>query len=385
MSDLSKLASLMEAVYSAAVEPQQWPQALQQVSDAFSAVTTGLVVQDLASGTFPLAVTNPSIHREALALYIAYYGKDDPLRVAGSRRPGEILTDQSLVTSEMKRSETYNDFYKRFRLNRFISYGWGKDEGRAASLVIYRSPEAGAFEPVEERMMSLLVPHIRRAVRVTWELSAAREEASLLGDALDRLATAVILLDVSGKIVRMNRSANDLLLEADGLYSSSGSLSTALTSESIALQRIIAANVRGSALDCSPQVVVTRPSGAPSLTVLAAPITTARGDGGVMLLISDPRRFSSSGPELRASYGFTATEAAIALRLIAGATLNEISDERRSSVHTVRSHVKSLLHKANARNQADLVRIILGSAAAGVRSGSAASELHVNQRRTDTS
>lgn len=383
MSDLSKLVSLMETIYSAAVEPEQWPHALQEVSDAFSAVTTGLVVQDLATGCFPLAVTNPSIHREALVPYVSYYGKDDPLRIAGSRRAGEILTDEALVTSQLKRTETYNDFYKHFHLDRFISYGWGKAEGRPASLVVYRSPAAGPFELNEERMMSLLVPHVRRAVQVMWELSAAREETLVLGDALDRFAAGVILLDASGKIVRMNRSANDLILEADGLYASSGSLSAASMSETIALQRIIAANVRGSALDSPPQVVVSRPTGAPSLTVIAAPLPMTRGDGGVMLLISDPRRLSSSERQLRASYGFTAAEADITLRLLSGATLREIADERRNSLHTIRSHVKRILYKTNARTQADLVRIILGSAAATLRSGIDAPEQIVSDRRRE--
>src|SRR5262249_37832765 len=62
---------------------------------------------------------------------------------------------------------------------------------------------------------------------------------------------------------------------------------------------------------------------------------------------------------VRRLYGLTDAEAAVVEGLVRGLTLRQIAAERRASIHTVRTQMKSVLSKTGAGRQAELVRQIL--------------------------
>ena len=62
---------------------------------------------------------------------------------------------------------------------------------------------------------------------------------------------------------------------------------------------------------------------------------------------------------LQAVYGMTPSEAALAVALARGGTVEGFAAERGISFHTARSQVRHALQKAGAARQSDLVRILL--------------------------
>ena len=62
---------------------------------------------------------------------------------------------------------------------------------------------------------------------------------------------------------------------------------------------------------------------------------------------------------VRSLYGLTDAEAAVVQGLVRGLTLRQIAAERRASIQTVRTQMKSVLSKSGAGRQAELVRQIL--------------------------
>ncbi len=55
--------------------------------------------------------------------------------------------------------------------------------------------------------------------------------------------------------------------------------------------------------------------------------------------------------------GSTKKEADITRKLSEGLTVDEISEERKASVHTVRTQLKTIFAKTGARSQTDVVRL----------------------------
>jgi DNA-binding CsgD family transcriptional regulator len=66
----------------------------------------------------------------------------------------------------------------------------------------------------------------------------------------------------------------------------------------------------------------------------------------------------ASADTLNALYGLTPAETTIANGLLSGLSPQEIADQRRVSIGTVRDQLKSLLSKTGTRRQSDLVRIL---------------------------
>jgi DNA-binding CsgD family transcriptional regulator len=90
------------------------------------------------------------------------------------------------------------------------------------------------------------------------------------------------------------------------------------------------------------------------------------GSPSWMLLLFDPDRELSASTELVArDLGISARESEIATLLVTGYDVNIIAGRLNISVHTVRTHLKSIFSKTNIRSQAELVRRI-ASGPAGI-------------------
>lgn len=92
--------------------------------------------------------------------------------------------------------------------------------------------------------------------------------------------------------------------------------------------------------------------------------TSAERSARVLVAVHDPDARLDLDPRLIARlHDFTDVEALLASALARGLTLAEFAEERGCSEHTARTHLKRMLEKSGTRRQADLVRVLLGSAA----------------------
>ena len=84
----------------------------------------------------------------------------------------------------------------------------------------------------------------------------------------------------------------------------------------------------------------------------------------VAIFVSDPEQ-QSEAPQavITQLFGFTPTEATLALLLVNGLTLDEASRELGVSRNTARTHLRSVFAKTGVSRQTLLVRLILKSVA----------------------
>ena len=79
-----------------------------------------------------------------------------------------------------------------------------------------------------------------------------------------------------------------------------------------------------------------------------------------LVLIIDPEdEPEPSSALLRRLYRLTDAEADVALRMIHGADLKEISEELSLSLTTVRTHLQHIFDKTDTHRQAELVRLLI--------------------------
>lgn len=369
------LSNLLGLVYQAGMEPERWSDALLGISDALGSSVASLLVRSLDEKALPFGALDPRAPLPVFAEYVADYVNMDELAAAARARPaGRVVTEQTAIAREtLARSACYNDFYLRHDLGRFIGTNAINDESCAASLIVFRSQHSAPFTDEDEELMQLLVPHIAGALRIHNALSEARRSLTITTAALSHLITGVALLDVRGRVLWMNPSAEEIIAARDGLFIRRGELSTAHSSTSIALRRAIAA---ATSLDLlsghSSDLVVDRPSTKPPYVLFVSPAGgTAVEDQlrpAAILFITDPAR-SSHGVQdhLRALYGLSPAEAALAASLCEGKAPQMIAEERGVTIETVRGQIKQILLKTDTHRQVELVRKILTGPAAALR------------------
>jgi DNA-binding CsgD family transcriptional regulator len=197
--------------------------------------------------------------------------------------------------------------------------------------------------------------------RACTAVRSLRWRSSVALQALDRLCSGVIVSDDGGRVVEMNRGAQAMVDLEDGLAVRNGQLCARRAFETAKMAKLIsAAAAIGKTGVAAGRMLIGRGDGRPAyiLTVARLHPDLAIGDRPLaMIVIVDPDRHSPSDGELVDLFGFSPAEARLAAALMTGKTLTEIAAEFGLRVPTLRTQLRSILKKAGAKRQSDLVRI----------------------------
>lgn len=212
------------------------------------------------------------------------------------------------------------------------------------------------------------MPLLQRAVQLHRRNIALETEARTAASALDHLYIGLIRLDRDAKVLAMNRGAERIVSQRDGLTITRAGLEAARTEETRQLRRLIAdASLRseGIGFGSGGAIPISRPSLKRPLSVLVSPAPTASLQlpgvrGGAILFVTDPEAAIESDEEiLKRLFGLTATEARIAGLLVQGRDLNEVCGELSIRRTTARTHLRHLFEKLGVRRQGELISLLL--------------------------
>jgi DNA-binding CsgD family transcriptional regulator len=224
--------------------------------------------------------------------------------------------------------------------------------------------------------------------RIAVVMSQNRNNATVLAEAilsaLDLLTAGVVMLNSTSQVLFMNRAAEDILRECDGLQVVNGILQVLIEESSLPIQALLKTNATFSTSG-SPQVVsgrIQRISGTP-LTVVLRAATSFMGNGNfanptTLLFILDPDRpVGISRADLHQLYGLTYTESNLVNWLMDGKTLEECRELLGVRPSTVRMHLRNVLGKTGTASQGELVWLLFKNLGL-VGSGPVVSEVSAN-------
>lgn len=178
--------------------------------------------------------------------------------------------------------------------------------------------------------------------------------------AFDRFLVGVMIVDESGAVRLMNKEAERIVAEGDGLGVVHGTLKGAMPKQNARLYDGIGKAFREEALD----EIVSFPrqsGGRPYLILIPGQRLAAeeKPDAIVLLIIDTEQRTKVSGDTLVRLYSLTPSETRVALMLIDGKRLDQIAEELEVAQTTVVFHLKNLFRKTETNRQADLIRVLL--------------------------
>jgi DNA-binding CsgD family transcriptional regulator len=234
-----------------------------------------------------------------------------------------------------------------------------------SGISILRRERDREFGETEVRFLSWLVPHLRRALRLHDCLQTAAQERSALTGGLDAVPCAVVIVDEYTRVALTNREGATLQIDRDGVGIRSGLLVAGSADANRRLAELVAtaAGERRIDLRAGGTMVLRRPRSPQPLHLLVAPVrgtdrfNVVHRHAAAIVFISDP--FRNPLPSewlLQQYYGFTPAEAEIAARIGAGRSLEEIANERGTTIGTIRWYNKQVLAKTGCSNRAQLVR-----------------------------
>jgi DNA-binding CsgD family transcriptional regulator/PAS domain-containing protein len=363
MHDLDRLVG---QIYDAAVEPGQWPQVLEMLSDFLEGAAAKLTFQNVR--TMRSEASSVRMPPEADRTYAQYYYKTNVFlpRIA-KLCAGTLIPVWNLLPRETyQRSEFYNDFCRPGDMCHPIGVVLANEPDVRVVFTCGRAKAASGFEPEHLDRLRRIGPHLVRAASVSLRLSRSEIARSANAEALDRVVQGVLIVAANGEILFANRAAESLLAEADGIRTEKSALRARTPADTAQFQRLIAAAAERSD-GAGGVMALARPVPRRPLSVLVAPITiestwcvTARR--AAIVFVADPDSAPRTAQDqLRNLHRLTPAEAAVAIAIARGEGLQAVADELKISLTTARTHLQHVFEKTETRRQAELVRLIADS------------------------
>jgi DNA-binding CsgD family transcriptional regulator/PAS domain-containing protein len=368
MHEAVEISSLIGDIYDAALDATMWSCVLQRMCRFVGGSASTLYSEDSATKTGKSHYTW-GFDRRYGWLYYDRYIKHNPFTTAQVFFDVEEVISVADIVSHEEFRETL--FYKEWvRPQGFVDAASAVLEKSAtsyAAVSVIRHERHGVIDDDARARMSVLVPHIRRAVLIGQVIELHKAEASTLADTLDGLSAGTFLVDATGRIVHANRVGQNMIGEASAVRAATGRLLACDAVANQALHGIFAL------ADSGDEAV--------GIKGIAVPLAAREGDDHVahVLPLTSGQRRKAGKPYAAVAAVFvrraaldapspleaiakrhqlTPSELRVLLGIVEVGGVPEVAKTMGLSDTTVKTHLRHVFEKTGTTRQADLVKLV---------------------------
>ena len=228
-----------------------------------------------------------------------------------------------------------------------------------------RHRDVGDLAEEDLSLMSLLAPHIRRAITIGDLIDMKALEADALSATLDRLAMGVVVVAEENRILHANQVARDMLAANAPIAARMGRLLVSDRMANEALTEAIEIALRNEATigEAGIGISIGSPADEPAVALV---LPLGRGDVRTRLMPHATAAVFVTAPKTRTEFdfgvlarthGLTTAEIRVCESLSCGLTLAEIAEQLGVSLATIKTHIARIFSKTGVSRQADLVAL----------------------------
>ena len=166
MPEADILSVLIGEIYDAALNSRLWPSALRQAAEFIGGSAAALYSKDAASKRGAVYFDDGGVPPHYRQLYFDKYIQLDPSTTAQYlMKIGEPFGTGDVISyGEFLRSRFYQEWVKPQRLVDCVNAILDKTATSIAVFGVFRHERQGVVDDESRRRMSLIIPHIRRAI-----------------------------------------------------------------------------------------------------------------------------------------------------------------------------------------------------------------------------
>jgi DNA-binding CsgD family transcriptional regulator len=364
---------IIDDLYAGTLDDVAWRRAIVRIADVVSGAAVFIFCVNPSTAT----VLRDEFHRCDMVTAEQYrkvwFAKDIRVEPSLNTPVGEPIFEARIMTvREWQGSEVYNDFLAPHDTPWFLAYFLHKAADRIVNFSINSTRARGPFNHRDGVLLRPLIPHVRRALEIKDRLESAHIRQHTVDRCFDSLSFGVLILDQRGRIVEASTRANELLLATSNGFRRNADGTLWLRDPAGRELNHWIANGAPPKHNRDGLLHLPRPLARPlsvMVTRLPAMNTSWFSDGPPcwMVLLFDPDQHIPASTDLIAhDLGISMREAELACLLVNGYDISVASQRLHISIHTARTHLKSIFSKTGIGSQAELVRRIV-SGPAGIR------------------
>lgn len=367
---------LIESIYRTASDPDGWPSLLDDMVAATASRSARLLVMNAEANRVTASIKiniDDSCHRQ----YADYYVNKCPWRPELRRMaPGRLYSTFlhfSCPQPDFYRTEFFNDWAKKQDIHHGLCGSIYKDAHQTVQLLIQRTRDQGHYTEADTAFVNDLVPHMQHALLIAHRVARPRARAESIAIAADGPALPFVLLNKALKVTYCTPGAERLISGKSGLEVKNGKpvIGDQLQNRRLhrLLRQCLAAADSRMFQTGGDRLAVPRP-GRADLQLIVRPvhpdIALLLGEAGIYVAVYlyDPEAGIAIDPEqLRRLYALSEAESRVAVAMVDNPDSEVVAKRCAISLHTVRSHIKSLFAKTQTHNRAELMKRMLTSPA----------------------
>jgi DNA-binding CsgD family transcriptional regulator len=360
-------AHLLASLYESVGKEDGWNQVIEAVTHAYDGGRGLIAVHDPTTHS-GWAQAGSGWEAKTVAEYNTYYVSTNPWIPYLNKRPvGQVVVSDEIVPkAELPKTEFYNDVLRHYSVDTAIGLT-AQRGGSRHFLVSVLFPRATLEWDVDAvSRLQRLAPHLLRIAQLNRQFAALEIRAVTAETALDRLTTAMLIVNADSEVVHLNASAERVVSAGDGLSIVRKRITAALSGEADYLRQLL-----GSAMTATRDIAshpggvmrVSRKSGRRAYELLVSPIGEQTFAGSfigttAVVFVRDPEERSVTTTEwLKSLYHLTNAETVLMQALLAGDTLDAIVETAGVGKETLRSQLKSIFLKTGTSSQVELLRL----------------------------
>jgi DNA-binding CsgD family transcriptional regulator len=358
------LDRLLDTLYASILDEPPWLAFLEAMEHHVPCHHCTMVLRKPREGDVGMLIASPA-NNAALAALQQHHFRDSPFLELPE---GKVCT---LAESELK--TRHPEYYRYIRHYSKATDLIGVDLQEPCTGMTFRLRGARidgepSFGERERKLFEALIPRLRTAIALYARIALQQYQLSVLDETAGQLAIGSMVLDDSGRVLVKNTVADRLLLDRDGFHLRDGIVHCNDAKEERNL-RVLLARFRSDAPATAKEqtIKVRRGNGERFWSVLARPSRARPGleekaSATVVVLVRDASHTPDvSDAALIELFGLTRAEAALAVRLVKGESLNDAAVSLGISRYTARAQLASVFARTGMHRQSQLVSHVLGT------------------------
>ncbi len=392
--DVKRVLDAVSSCYEAVIDESLWPESVDRIRDACFARTAVINYFNFETGSnhdpyeLPdLAFTffSSNLKQDVVADYAhKTAGSEGALylevqALMRNAKNGDLFLDTDLLPrdlvqvspDEMRKLEPFATSIQSIDVFRRIGVVLNRAEPWRDVLTVQFSKEHDEIPDGAGQQLATMAPYIARALNSGRMLTALRRRYSMVLEVLDRLAIGTAIVTGDREIVLKNKAFDRLLADGDVLRASGDSNLRTVDPD---VEGAFASQIQRAA-DCSLKnslhsgltTSLSRGLEKDPVSLDISPVRFGAFDGvvkrgyAIIFAIAPEWKLATNGLSLAGSFGLSKAEGESLTHYLKGYTYENIADMRGVSRETVKSQIKSVLNKTNARNRTELARLVVAA------------------------
>ncbi|HEX6591952.1 MAG TPA: PAS domain-containing protein [Moraxellaceae bacterium] len=371
---------LIGDIYDAALDTTLWPRVMTSLADLVGARTSVITALDTLNPAYNLMLPHERLAPESMTEYREQGWDVLDMQVTGAAllQSGVGVATSShaaygSVEAWKARIGGYYDYLEKWGLAAQAGALLDHGDFRWSVLGIHRPSAQGVFSDDSIAVLNRLTPHLRRALQIHRQLSYLQRRNAALYAMLEKLAAAVILLDVNGRVTFANSRAEKVLGQQQLLQiSRSEGLHTRHAQQNDRLQALLRGCIATGRRDAEGNaggVIGLGSSAAGDLLLMTVtPLSALESwdelrsdDVAAAVFLSQPQEAHRLALSLlQENYGLTQREAEICEAFVNNPVLEALAPQVGLTLASLRSLFKAVYEKTGMHSQAELMRLLMG-------------------------